>query len=612
LCHELLNAQPYAFLDDAPLEERRAHAVYTRRAGEPGNSDFAALDPAAICRVCEEAQPDPRDADELHDALLTHGFLTAEETRHVQPAFFSELRAAKRIVTVTAGDSAHVAIERAQEFAALVSDHYWLQAVGGSEGVEGGIGGALGIVLPASRRREWSRDEALVEIMRGRVALVGPTTAAELAKPLALDEGAVTTALESLEGHGVVLRGRFRPGATGTEWCERNLLARIHRYTLARLRAEIEPVSPADFMRFLFDWQHLTPAARLTGLDGVLEVIKCLDGFELPAGAWEASILPARVEKYTATWTDMLCLTGQVSWARLSRPQSIARVVRTTPIAMFLREHADAWARVRHEGERGPDGAQMLRADAARVLAVLSERGALFAHEIAVAAGVSIDVVRQCCAELVSAGLITSDGFAGLRGLLAEADAGPREMAGRWALVQRAPEDNAAGHNIDDRAVEVQARALLRRYGVVCRRIIAREANALPWRVLARAYRTLEARGEIRGGRFVNGLAGEQFALPEAVERLREIRRTPPDDKIVLICAADPLNLAGIVTAGERVPALAATRMAYRNGVPLAALEGDYMRPLTEIDAAIAAEVASALTGRRMPPVVSGFVGRAG
>jgi ATP-dependent Lhr-like helicase len=438
-----------------------------------------------------------------------------------------------------------------------------------------------------------------------------------------LDEAPVLQALEALEAQGVVLRGKFRHDATDTEWCERALLARIHRYTLNRLRAEIEPVSPADYMRFVFDWQHVAPLGRLSGVDGLRHILRTLDGFEVPASAWEGSVLPCRMDKYDPAWLDMLCLTGYVGWARVSKPQGQNRLVRTTAIAMFLREHANAWSRLAaataHE-DVGP----MLTTEAHQVLTTLATRGALFAHELASTCGLDTDIVSRSLGELVSAGLVASDGFAGLRALIADKDVVARDsqMAGRWSVVGRGVWSSDSARATadtsnpspsappDDALVETQARVLLRRYGVVCRRVIAREPNAQPWRVLARVYRTLEARGDIRGGRFVAGLAGEQFALPEAVERLREIRRTAPDDKVTVISAADPLNLAGIVTVGDRVPAIASTRIAYRNGVPMAALEGDYIRPLAEMDASVAGDVASALAGRRVPPIVSGFVGR--
>jgi ATP-dependent Lhr-like helicase len=592
LCHEILNAQPYAFLDDAPLEERRAHAVYTRRAGEPGRGgEIAALDTAAIHRVVDEARPDPRDADELHDVLVTTGFLTAGEAAHIAPPLMRSLIEAQRATLAAMGSArVYVAAERLPELQAVHPDAD-LDPV---------------LIAPASRaHRAWTRDEALVELLRGRMSISGPATTQELAAMLVATDSATQLALETLESQGLVLRGRFRSGARETEWCDRVLLARIHRYTLNRLRAEIEPVSPADYMRFLFDWQHVGPVARLTGTEGLLHVIRKLDGFELPAGSWESAVLPLRVHGYDSTWLDMLCLTGQVAWARLSASKQ-TRVVRATPVALFAREHGDAWATL---ATTLPDAGDevLLSVDAHRVRETLAARGALFAHEIAALCELTADATHQTLAELVSAGVASSDGFAGLRALIGDKDQLPRDtqMAGRWFLTR-----SAGREALDDRSVETLARVLLHRYGVVCRRVLARESLPPPWRVLARVYRTLEARGDIRGGRFVSGLVGEQFALPEAVERLREIRRTPADDKLLVISAADPLNLAGIVTAGERIAAIASTRIVYRNGAPVAAMEGDYIRPLATIDPSIAADVASALAGRRVPPVVSGFVGR--
>jgi ATP-dependent Lhr-like helicase len=605
LCHEILNARPYAFLDDAPLEERRAHAVYARRAGDPGRSgDLGALDASAITRVCEEERPDPRDCDELHDDLLSAGFFTEQELQHVDQDFLGELQRSRRATFVRVShDLAPLAIaaERLPELRAIAPR----------------ISIADDIVAPPSRlARSWSPEDALVEIVRGRTSLVGPTTAWELARPLGLETAAVETALEQLESQGVVLRGAFRPAelkpelsgfSADLEWCDRRLLARIHRYTLNRLRAEIEPVSPADFMRFQCEWQHVTSSSRLSGSDGLLHALQALDGFEAAAGAWESALLPTRIDKYEPSMLDLLCLTGRVAWSRLSPAANPSRVVRTTPIALCLHEHATAW---RQLAASAPTGLTVLSVGAQRLLEVLRIRGALFAHELVAATNLPDEDVRHALAELVSAGLAASDGFAGLRGLFTDRDRSPREnqMAGRWTALALPNEADAP----DDAAITLQAKTLLRRYGVVCRRLLTREPAGLPWRVLVREYRRLEARGEIRGGRFVSGLSGEQFALPEAVERLREVRRSAPDHLLLVISAADPLNLAGIVTAGDRVATVAATRIVYRDGVPLAAMEGDYIRPLATIDPSLASDVASALAGRRVPPVISGFVGRAG
>jgi ATP-dependent Lhr-like helicase len=390
------------------------------------------------------------------------------------------------------------------------------------------------------------------------------------------------------------------------EWCDRTLLARIHRYTLNRLRAEIEPVSAADYMRFLFSWQHVEASARLTGVDGLREAIAALDGFELGAAAWERAVLPARLDRYDPAMLDMLCLAGEVGWARLSTPRGAGeppRLAPATPIALFLREHVDAWRalRVRAVQETAPSDAwspEHLTEDARRVLSLLQSRGASFFDDIRSASSLDRDAARQAIGALVAAGLAASDGFSGLRALVlaaqgrhAWADRGAK-FAGRWTAVERAA-------CTAQEAVEIQAWTLLRRYGVVFRRVLAREALAAPWRELVRVYRRLEARGEVRGGRFVSGMSGEQFALPAAIPLMREVRRRPADGGLVAISTADPLNLVGIVTSGERVRAAGRNRLLYRDGVPIALREGDAVRELTPLDSATAADVRTLLTRRQ-------------
>ena len=666
LAHEILSARPYAFLDDAPLEERRAQAVMTRRATDPtSNRDLGALDQSAIDRVRDEARPDPRDADELHDVLLTTGFLTEEDARMIAPELFEQLIATKRVTRFTcrggpacppradtstarpepvegralrAGTSVGpygmwVAAERLPELTAIHSD----------------VSLDPPIAAPPSRAtRTWTRDAAIVELLRGRLTIAGPTTAAQLAASLSIAESDADAALLALESEGVVLRGSFTSASSAVgpvEWCDRRLLARIHRYTLNRLRAEIEPVSPADFMRFLFAWQHVDPQSRLTGIDGLRTIVGVLDGFELAASAWEKSILPARMDRYDPSMLDMLCLTGEVGWARVAFLQkagdgTITDVVGATPIALFLREHgptgvAQAFRPADVEAALKPALSGVEGGCATPVLETLRSRGALFFHELAAACQVSDRELRAAIAELVAAGLVTSDGFAGLREIIEPSDRrtnpSRHKGAGRWSAISisasdarlkghpnaaaalatpapRAPSETRAPSESDD-ALEIQARTLLRRYGVVFRRLLTREAGAAPWRDLARVFRRLEARGEIRGGRFVTGMSGEQFALPDAVARLRETRRTAHDGRCVVVSAADPLNLAGIVTSGDRVRASAANRLVYRDGVPMAVLEGEFMRPLADFTAAAAAEVTSALAGRPMPPVLGGYIG---
>nr|MBA3554729.1 ATP-dependent DNA helicase [Gemmatimonadales bacterium] len=561
LAHEILNAKPYAFLDDAPLEERRTQAVYTRRAFEPSSADdLGALDPAAIARVRDEAWPDIQSADELHDALLTSGFLTAKEgvAGRKDASWLGYCR------ELLDGGRARL-VERDGEREAL-----WVAAERLPE-VE-------------SLHRPAEREASLRELVRGRLGILGPTTAAALAGPLGVPEIEIEAALLALETEGVVLRGRFTPaaGAVSPEWCERRLLARIHRYTLGRLRAEIEPVSAADLMRFLFAWQRVEPEHRAGGLEGVAAVVAQLDGFEVPAGAWEADVLAARCEGYDPGLLDTLCLTGRVAWGRLSGGSS-AGPIRTTPIALFLREHAPQWLGERQLAE------QQLSSDAAAVRDLLVQRGASFFHELVAGSGLLATQVEQALGELAGGGLVTSDSFAGLRALTTPSNkrkpfgGGRRrhrtapfgiESAGRWSLLASSPGANGS------QSVELHARTLLRRYGVVFHRLLAQEAGLPPWRELLLAYRRLEARGETRGGRFVAGMSGEQFALPEAVEQLRAIRRRGPAGTLIALGAADPLNLTGIVTPGDRVPAVGRNRILFRDGVPVMALEGKATKSL--------------------------------
>jgi ATP-dependent Lhr-like helicase len=604
LSHEILNARPYAFLDDAPLEERRTMAIYTRRATEPSTAgDLGALDPDAIARVRDEQRPDPRDADELHDVLLTVGFLTSEETQTIPPDLFTTLASHGR-----GGAARAIRAERARPLRVWAAAERLpeLRAVHPDLVVDPPIEPP-----PSRTSRTWTKEEALVELLRGRLTIAGPTTAHALAESIGVPDSDIDTALLTLESEGVVLRGHFtgKPVASGLsrtpleslqgslEWCDRRLLARIHRYTLNRLRAEIEPVSPADFMRFLFAWQHVEPSTRLAGIDGLRSVIEQLDGYEIAADAWERSVLRSRVDGYEPSMLDTLCLTGEVGWARLSAPDgAITEVGGATPIALFLRDSRAEQARSGAEPARcGAEQARHLQVEqATRVLDQLLHRGASFAHELAAACAMPSDQVAAAIGEL--------------RSIIRTAGARPARdarslVAGRWfALPSAGPHDGEA--------LAAHARTLLRRYGIVFRRLLARETAAFVWRDLVGVYRRLEARGEIRGGRFVSGMSGEQFALPEAVERMREIRRTARDGRLITISGCDPLNLAGIVDRGDRVRAVAANRIVYRDGVALAAMEGDYLRPLGEVGADEASRVATALAGRPMPAVLSGFIGR--
>jgi ATP-dependent Lhr-like helicase len=589
LALEALSARPYAFLDDAPLEERRTQAVMARRWRDPESaSDLGRLDPEAIAKVQSEAWPDPVNAEELHDSLLWLGCLTETEAG-ATPGWSEWLDALKRDKRVTLLKAPQAALwipaERLTQFRAL-----WPEAKLEPE-----------IAPPADHAEtSWSSEGALTEILRGRLEGLGPVTPTALAAPLGLEPSAIAAALAALESDGAVLKGRFLAGVNDEQWCDRRLLARIHHYTVRRLRSEIEPVAARDFLRFLFAWSHVAEETRLEGPDALPVVLGALEGFEAPAKAWETEILPARLKGYQASWLDAQCLAGRTAWARLTPPAAAngggrhATPVGATPIALIERRRAPSWMAL-----APPTAAAPMSGRAAVVLDCLKSRGALFFDELAEATRMLRHELEQALGELTALGLAASDSFGGLRALLVPSGqrkplAGARrrgrvlafdiESGGRWSLVGRAGEGGALSR---DAAVEYAAWALLRRYGVVFWRLLAQEPGWLPpWRDLLRVYRRLEARGEIRGGRFVAGFSGEQFALPDAVGQLRETRRRPPSGEWVSLSGADPLNLIGILTPGQRLSALTANRIVYRDGLPVAALTGGKAQFLTELETA--------------------------
>jgi ATP-dependent Lhr-like helicase len=573
LALEVLSARPYAYLDDAPLEERRTQAVMARRWLTPEDAaDLGRLDPEAIARVQEEAWPEPANADEMHDALVWMGFLAVNEigNRPGWAGWLGELGAGRRAARLDhGGATVWIAAERLPQFQALWPDATLAPA----------------ITAPSSyAERDWSPDLALVEILRSRLEGIGPASGEALAAPLGLSLGDVAAPLATLEAEGFALRGRFTPDAEADEWCERRLLARIHRYTVKRLRAEIEPVAARDFLRFLFDWQRVAPDARMEGPDALAAIVGQLEGFQAPAGAWESEILPARLADYEPAWLDDLCRSGRVAWARLPRAtranggERAVSPVRSTPIALLSRRHAAPWTLL-----SAAENATPLTAPARRVIEIIRQDGASFFDELADASHLLRPQVEEALAELVALGLVTSDSFAGLRALIAPVPSSRRrrraisfamEDAGRWSLARRPRASDDLTRAAAD-AVGHIARTLLRRYGIVFWRLIERETAWLPpWRDLLRIYRRLEAQGEIRGGRFVAGFTGEQFALPEAVGLLRKTRRKPLTETLVSLSGADPLNLAGVLTPGPRLAALTGNRLLYRDGLPIALLAG--------------------------------------
>jgi ATP-dependent Lhr-like helicase len=580
--HEILNANPYAFLDDAPLEERRARAVEMRRMlPEAVLSEVGRLDPAAIEEVCADAWPDVRDEEELHDALLSlfalpltgrtedaHGKLV-ERVRAAAEGWqtaFERLAAQRRVAVASVGEAKYwVAAERAAAFEQIFAGATFESNLPS---------------IPATAAK--TRDDLILDLTAGWMLHSGPVTVRELAGVTGLAGSELERAMLRLEASGAVLRGQFTGARSeDIEWCDRRRLARIHRLTLGALRKQVESVNAAQFMRWLLRWQHVAPGSQALGERGALEVMQQLQGFEAPANCWERHILARRIADYDSNQLDQLCLTGALGWGRVSpHPSTLAstleavaserrRIAPTSvaPIAFFVREEADWMIPRRAEGE---DECRSLSEDASQVLSFLRRRGASFFTDIVRATGKLKDEVETALWELVGAGVLTADGFDNLRALIdpkrrSETGAGrgavPRQTGGRWSLL-------FPGEMVDrSKALEATCWMLLRRYGIVFRELLARETIVPKWREVLVTMRRLEDRGEIRGGRFVSGFLGEQFGLPLAVESLRATRNLAKTGESVTVSAADPLNLVGIVVPGERVAANSGRTVAFRDGI---------------------------------------------
>ncbi|MCY7353998.1 MAG: DEAD/DEAH box helicase [Lysobacter sp.] len=631
---EALNARPYAFLDDAPLEERRTQAVMSRRYADADSADdLGRLDPDAIVAVREEAWPEARNADEMHEALMGLGCITDDEAQacgwteflgklaSTQRATRSDVIPVERSLLRCSGVSATSSAanplilspskDALQEPVAL-----WVTAerLPQLQALHTNVALQPPIEAPAEFAAvAWTREDAAVEIVRSRLSGLGPATADQLAASLALPRTDIDIALLGLESEGYVMRGRFTANASEDEWCERHLLARIHRYTIGRLRREIEPVEPRDFMRFLFDWQRVSKATRVSGPEALAGVLAQLEGFEAPAAAWESELLPARVTDYSISWLDDLCTAGRIAWTRLRgaviSDASVGRAapVRATPIVLLPRRQLALWTRLTAgRSEEEP----VLTSRAERVADYLAAHGASFFDELVSGAHLLRTELEDALAELVARGRVHCDSFAGLRALLVPQSKRPSafnrrgrraalfgiEDAGRWTLTRRSinrqsregvdlenrqsragvsdgKKQNKSPNTLDSDTIEHIARTLLRRYGVVCWRLLEREAAWLPsWRELLRVYHRLEARGEIRGGRFIAGLSGEQFALAEAIGALRQVRNRAHDGDLLGLSALDPLNLVGTLLPGAKVPRQLGARVLWRDGLPLAAL----------------------------------------
>ena len=650
--YELLNANPYAFLDDAPLEERRARAVATRRSLSVETlGDLGRLDPEAIAQVRADAWPTVRDAEELHDCLLSLGALPAADGSEWQ-AWFDEL----------------VGQGRATRLKRFGAEDFWVAAERWSL-VRAAYPDATfdpPLALPAELLAEHEPSAAIEALVRGRLEASGPITASRLSEIFGLRASAVEAALEAIEATGGAMRGRYTwnesPPAGEIEWCDRRLLARIHRLTLDGARRRVEPAEPADFWQFLLSHHHLPFGERLEGRAAVREAISQLQGFEAPAGAWERDLLPGRVAEYDPAWLDELSLSGEVAWGRLQppekcgtrnaecgavdfptsdfRPPTSSTLTRVVPIALMAR--GDLPWLLPTDRKSPQDDA---RSNAKAVYEMLVSEGASFFHDLAAIAGLLPAELEDALGELAALGLVTADSFSTIRSLVSLDSArraksrGRRRRAsdrkryargGRWSkFPPRLPPVDPLER------VESWARQLLRRYGVMFRDLLARETVAPAWRELAAVYRRWEAQGKIRGGRFVSGVAGEQFALPEAVERLREIRdrrakvasgdpasgrRQPPGatatnsapqshsdqdqradaprlptSEYVIISASDPLNLAGILTPGPRIVAKPRNALALIDGRLVASQQSGEIRFCETLSPQLAEEIGRGL-----------------
>jgi len=606
LAAEILTARPYAFLDDAPLEERRTNAVAQRRWLDPESAaDMGKLDPAAIAQVRAEAWPEAGTPDELHDALNSLGLLTEQEgVTSKWSGHLDQLIAARRATRLKdAGRAYWVCAECLPMVQAIYP--------------EGKLDPEIAVPVEILAARQWTREAAVTELVRGRLQGLGPVTARDLVESLDVEASCIAVALAELESEGFVLRGRFseeasapeavRLGDTTLEWCERRLLARIHRYTIKTLRAEIEPVSGADFMRFLLEWQGITRQPKPEGVESLAAIVAQLEGYEIPAAAWESDVLAARLNEYDPHWLDSLCLSGRALWARLTPTKSVgAAPVRTTPIALVTRKNWSLW----HSLAAAPHEEMQLSHGARALFDYFSTHGASFFDDLVGGTNLLRSQAETALGELVSAGLVNADSYSGLRALLIPSDKRRQlvarrrrvalfglEDAGRWSLIRKGATRN------DAEALEQVAEILLRRYGVVFRKLLEREADWLPpWHALLRVFRRLEAQGKIRGGRFVAGMSGEQYALSDAVSSMRAIRRQEAKGDLVSLSAADPLNLSGIITPGARVPALANNRVLYRDGVPVAVHAGGQSEFIVKMEPEKEWEARQVLVRRRLQP----------
>ncbi len=588
LAQEVLTAKPYAFLDDAPAEERRTLAVQSRRYLSSADvTEYDMLDVEVIERLCKQAWPNPASTEQLHDALVSLGYMHASEvfpktesrldefSENLWQSFFEQLVADKRAtrLTTSSGDELWVAAERLGEVKLLHPESQITPQIESASIVS---------------KTVVDGDEALVSLIRGRMEIVGPTTTSEVARTIDLPVGIVETALIRLESEGSVMKGKFRKGCEQSQWCERHFLSRIHKSTISGLRKQIKPINSEQYIRYLTRWLRLSDDSMGEGPDALGQVLELMEGYEATVGTWESELLPARIFGYTPELLDFLSASGSIVWTRLSvshlskanlddpkKPIRYGSSIKSIPLTFLQRNRLKNWNVL--TGNRN-QATPVLSGFAQQVQAALQEHGPMFYSEL-------LEEIRQMpghleegLVELFATGIATCDHYGGVRALLIPQDerrhrarfkhsfSSGVQVSGRWSLLFGATSKPAV-NTTQLEANQYAAAVLLRRYGVVFRALLAKEGRFFPaWSVLRTIYRQMEDRGEIRGGRFVGNVAGEQFALPEAIDVLRSVRNRESDGKSLTIHASDPLNMTGILESDQRISAHTATYLVYRDG----------------------------------------------
>jgi ATP-dependent Lhr-like helicase len=611
---EIINARPYSFLDDTEFAERRVNAIKNRGWLDPGEAkDLSKLDIDSINRVKEEAWPEARDFDELHDVLMIHGFITdTEGQQNKWNDLLNHLIETNRATRLIVDDeiTLWIAAERIPLFKMIYPQSTLSPSIPIPEHIS----------LKCS-----STEDALKEIFRGRLEALGPVTEEQLIKDTHLSKSHIQFALGTLEQEGFVFRGQFTPDLNIEEWCERRLLQRIHKYTIESLRESIQPVSVQDFMRFLFSYHGMELSNERSGPESLQHVLSLLEGFEAPAASWESDLIPSRMADYDPSWLDVLCMSGKIVWGRFHPPQHVSKStgpIKSTPINLVPRGNVQLW-RTLVKAELKDIHLSHI---AEMILEHLNTRGADFFDDIVSATSLLKSQVETGIAELVSNGLIVSDSYAGLRALLTPQYNKPSqnglssrlrkdrealfgiEHAGRWSIVPHSSLVDA--DNWDYETLDKIIQVYLRRWGVLFRSLIEKESFAPPWRILVRVLRRMELRGELRGGRFVSQVSGEQFALPSTIDQLRAIKKKQKNEELISISAADPLNLVGIILPGKRVSTIASNRIVFREGIPLAVLEAKEIKYLQIFPTDEQWNIQKALVRRKFPPKLRYYLGK--